>query len=218
MYGAVETLREAGEMQLVQALRAGDEAAFGRLVDAHGASMLRVAGLYVRDRAVAQEVVQDAWVAVLRGVGRFEGRSSLRTWIFSILVNIAKTRGAREARTVPFAALGDDMEAGDRSVPADRFLPEGSAWAGHWAAGPAEWEGPLERLLSRELRAMLEAAVAGLPDAQRRVVSLRDIEGWSAEEVCELLGLTEVNQRVLLHRGRSRLRSALDGAIAGGGG
>lgn len=209
-------MRYAGEAELIRALRAGEETAFAQVVDTYGASMLRVAGMYVRDRAAAQEVVQDAWVAVLRGIDRFEGRSSLRTWIFSILVNLAKTKGMRESRTVPFASLADDPDAGEPTVPAERFRPEGDAWAGHWATPPEDWDEPLERLMSAEVRAELARAIAQLPDMQRCVVSLRDIEGWSAEEVCNVLDLTETNQRVLLHRARSKLREMIDASLVRG--
>ena len=203
-------MRYAGEMELVRALRDGEEAAFVQLVDSFGASMQRVAALYVRDRAIVQEVVQDTWVALLGGIDRFEGRSSLRTWLFSILVNIAKTRGVRESRSVPFAAIADDNDSDQVSVPSDRFLAEGSAWVGHWASAPPEWNLPLERLLSSEVRHVIAVAIEELPDMQRRVVSLRDVEGWSSEEVCNVLELSETNQRVLLHRARSKLRDAID--------
>ena len=159
----------AGEAALVARLRAGDEAAFAFLVDMYGRSMLRLARLYVRDRAAAEEVVADTWLAVLRGIDRFEGRSSLRTWIFSILVNLAKTRGVRESRTVPFSALaGDDAESGEPSVPGDRFLPAGSPWPGTWSSGPAQWNAPLQRLLSQETRGVIDRAIEGLPEMQRR--------------------------------------------------
>jgi RNA polymerase sigma-70 factor (ECF subfamily) len=207
----VATTPYAGEAALVAGLRAGDEAAFAQLVDMYGRSMLRVAGLYVRDRTAAEEVVADTWIAVLRGIDRFEGRSSLRTWIFSILVNQAKTRGVRESRSVPFSALGgDDPESGEPSVPADRFLQAGSPWPGNWATGPEEWNPPLQRLLSRETRSVIERAIDRLPEMQRRVVTLRDVEGWPADEVREALGISDANQRVLLHRARTRLREALD--------
>jgi len=194
----------------VRALRAGEEAAFEQLVEMFGRSMQRVASLYVRDRAAAEEVVQDAWIGVLRGIDRFEGRSSLRTWVFRILVNTAKTRGVRESRTVPFSAIGDDPNVEQPSVPEDRFLSQGSAWPGHWTSGPAQWDAPLERLLSREARDMIAREIDQLPEMQRRVVTLRDVEGWSSEEVCNVLELSETNQRVLLHRARSRLRQAID--------
>ena len=201
----------AGEAALVARLRAGDEAAFAFLVDMYGRSMLRLARLYVRDRAAAEEVVADTWLAVLRGIDRFEGRSSLRTWIFSILVNLAKTRGVRESRTVPFSALaGDDAESGEPSVPGDRFLPAGSPWPGTWSSGPAQWNAPLQRLLSQETRGVIDQAIEGLPEMQRRVVTLRDVEGWPAGEVAELLGISDENQRVLLHRARAKLREAID--------
>jgi len=207
----VATTPYAGEAALVARLRAGDEAAFAFLVDMYGRSMLRLARLYVRDRAAAEEVVADTWLAVLRGIDRFEGRSSLRTWIFSILVNLAKTRGVRESRTVPFSALaGDDAESGEPSVPGDRFLPAGSPWPGTWSSGPAQWNAPLQRLLSQETRGVIDQAIEGLPEMQRRVVTLRDVEGWPAGEVAELLGISDENQRVLLHRARTKLREAID--------
>jgi RNA polymerase sigma-70 factor (ECF subfamily) len=201
-------MRPLDESQLVTALRGGAEDAFAQLVDAHGAAMLRVARLYVRDEAVAQEVVQDAWLAFLRGLDRFQQRSSLRTWLFSILVNLAKTRSVREQRTVPFSSFAP--VEGEPSVPAERFGGPGDDWPGHWSRPPQEWDVPLQSLLAREARATIAAAIDQLPGMQRAVVSLRDIEGWSADEVCNVLGLSETNQRVVLHRARTRLREALD--------
>jgi RNA polymerase sigma-70 factor (ECF subfamily) len=201
----VVATRTAHERELLAALREGDERAFTALVDRHGTAMLRVARLYVRDRSVAEEVVQEAWLGVLNGIARFEGRSSLRTWLVRIVANVARTRGAREARSVPFSAL----EAGP-SVPAERFHGPGDRWAGHWAAPPVDWGRPEQELLSAETRAHVRAAIDTLPDAQRRVISLRDVEGWSADEVCNVLGLSETNQRVLLHRARTKVRAALD--------
>jgi len=199
------------EEELVARLRAGEEAAFVALVAMYQTRLLRLAQSCGVSRPVAEEVVQDTWLAVLRGIDRFESRSSLRTWLFSILVNIAKTRGVRESRSVPFASIADDPESRQESVPADRFLGDDSAWPGHWAATALpEWDRPLERLLSGELRTLISAAVTQLPEMQRRVVSLRDIEGWSAGEVCNVLELSETNQRVLLHRARSRLRDVID--------
>jgi RNA polymerase sigma-70 factor (ECF subfamily) len=193
------------ETRLVERLRAGDEAAFGELVDRHHSALLRVAQTYVSSRAVAEEVVQETWLAVIRGIGRFEGRSSLKTWLFRILSNRAKTRGAREARTIAMSALAGDEHA----VDADRFLgadhPEAPGW---WSSHPTAW--PEERLLAGEVRDVIEEAVEELPDAQRAVIALRDIEGWSSDEACDLLGITAGNQRVLLHRARSRVRSALE--------
>lgn len=165
--------------------------------------MLRLALVYVRERAVAEEVVQETWIGVLDGIDRFEGRSSLRTWVFSILVNQAKMRAERERRSLPFSALGTEP-----LVDPEQFLPAHDPWAGHWAAAPRAL--PEEELLAAELRERLAAAIRRLPASQRAVLTLRDVEGWSAEEVCKALQLSEANQRVLLHRGRCALRQALD--------
>ncbi|TML60777.1 MAG: sigma-70 family RNA polymerase sigma factor [Actinobacteria bacterium] len=163
--------------------------------------MLRVARMYVSSRAVAEEVVQEAWVAVLDGIGRFEGRSSLKTWIFRILTNIAKTRGQREGRSIPFSSLVSDDEA---SVDPDRFAENGQ-----WSSPPRSW-GPEERLLGGETRAVVEAAIAELPPNQAIVISMRDVGGFTAEEACNALDISETNQRVLLHRARSKVRQALE--------
>jgi RNA polymerase sigma-70 factor (ECF subfamily) len=201
------------EREQLAALRAGDERAFAALVDEHGAAMLRVAGLYVRDRAAAEEAVQEAWLGVLKGIERFEGRASLRTWLLRIVANVARTKGVREARSVPFSALGDEGP----SVPEERFRGTESRWAGHWASPPAEWARPEQELLSAETRSQVAAAIDALPESQRQVISLRDVEGWSADEVCNVLGLSETNQRVLLHRGRTKVRAALDEYLTGKG-
>src|SRR4051812_12216590 len=200
--------------RLLEALRQGDEDAFMALVDRYGALMLRVASMYVRTPAVAEEVVQETWLAVFEGVGRFEGRSSLKTWIFRILSNRAKTRGEREARCLPFSscrAPGEDDDAGP-AVDAHRFLgAEHRQWPGHWAAAPGDWSTvPDERLLARETLERIRDAIAGLPDRQQEVIVLRDVEGWTAEEVCHALAVSEVIQRVLLHRARSKVRGALE--------
>jgi RNA polymerase sigma-70 factor (ECF subfamily) len=202
----------AEERELLGALRRGDEAAFARLVETLQGSMLRLAMLHVRDRAVAEEVVQDAWLGVLQQLDRFEGRSSLKTWVLRIVSNRAKTRAVREHRTVPFSGLaGGDLEAGEPAVDPDRFLPDGHRWAGHWASPPASWrEVPEDLLLSQETMSEVGRAVATLPAAQRAVVVLRDVEGLTAAEACQLLELSEGNQRVLLHRGRSKVRAALE--------
>jgi RNA polymerase sigma-70 factor (ECF subfamily) len=197
------------DAQLVRSLRAGDERAFAALVEEHGPTMLRVARLYVRERSVAEEVVQEAWVGLLRGIERFEGRSSLRTWLFRIVTNVAKTRALREARSVPFSALAEAEDEGP-SVPPERFRGLDDRWAGHWASPPAEWARPDEALLSAETRGVIARAIEALPQSQREVVTLRDVAGWSAEEVCNALELTETNQRVLLHRARTKVREALD--------
>jgi RNA polymerase sigma-70 factor, ECF subfamily len=181
------------------------------LVDAHGTSMLRLARVYVRDRAVAEEVVQEAWLGVLRGIERFEGRSSLRTWLLRIVANLAKTRAVREARSVPFSALADaDVEEEGPSVPPERFHGPDDRWAGHWATPPEPWGRPDYELLSAETLARIAAAIDALPERQRRVIMLRDVEGCSAAEVCNVLELSETNQRVLLHRARTKVRRSLD--------
>ena len=209
----VEAYQAAYEdKRVVKALQAGDEKVFMELVESLGPSMLRVALLFVRTRAVAEEVVQEAWLGVLSGIGRFEGRSSLKTWVFRILTNIAKTRGEREGRSVPFSSLAsDDLESGESSVEPDRFLPDGDRWAGHWASSPRRFDAqPESRLLASETLSIVQRVVEALPEAQRVVLTMRDIAGFPAEEVCEALGISEVNQRVLLHRGRSKVRSALE--------
>jgi RNA polymerase sigma-70 factor, ECF subfamily len=205
---------EADERALVQALRAGDEAAFIGLVDRYSSSMIRLAQGYVRSRAVAEEVVQDAWVGVLRGIDQFEGRSALKTWIFRILVNTAKTRGEREARTVPFSSLAGDAADGP-SVDPDRFLDAAHTWGGHWATPPERWDAsPDGVLLAAETQDVIDEAIRTLPPSQQQVITLRDIQGWSSEEVCNVLELSETNQRVLLHRARSKVRVALEDYMA----
>jgi RNA polymerase sigma-70 factor, ECF subfamily len=198
------------DARLACSLRAGDEEAFSELVSRYNSSLLRVAMLYVRNRSVAEEVVQETWLGVLQGLQRFENRSLLKTWIFRILTNRAKTRAAREGRTVPFSSLGDEDVSGP-SVEPESFFPSDSRWAGHWASPPASWaETPEDRLVSKETLGVIRSTIETLPPAQARVISLRDVEGWSSEEVCELLDLSEANQRVLLHRARSRVRAALE--------
>jgi RNA polymerase sigma-70 factor (ECF subfamily) len=200
------------ELRELEALRSGDERAFMEVVERYHSSLLRVAQIWVSSRSVAEEVVQDTWVAVLRGIDRFEGRSSLKTWIFRILANTAKTRGVREGRTIPFSSLQNPGAVPEPALSPDRFRDsEDPSWPGHWASHPAAWdELPEKRLESLETRARLEAAIAELPAAQRAVISLRDIEGWSSEEVRNALELGETNQRVLLHRARSKVRAALE--------
>jgi RNA polymerase sigma-70 factor (ECF subfamily) len=182
------------------------------LVRQYGASMLRVAMLYVRDRAVAEEVVQDAWLGVLNGIERFEGRSSFRTWLFRILTNNAKSRGEREGRSVPFSALARaEVELNERSVEPDRFLPDTERWANHWISSPRRFdELPEDRLLSHETMGIARTAIDALPEVQRAVITMRDVAGYSAEEVCDALEISEVNQRVLLHRARTKVRRALE--------
>jgi RNA polymerase sigma-70 factor (ECF subfamily) len=200
------------EAELLIRLRRGDERAFRMLVERYNATMLRVARLHVRDQQAAEEVVQETWLAVVKGLERFEERSTLKTWLFRILTNRAKTRGEREARSVPFSAVALADASGDEpAVDADRFRGPGDRHPGGWAAPPPRWETlPDERLLSQEVLRMVHDAVDMLPPAQREVMRLRDIEGWEADEVCEALGVSHGNQRVLLHRARSKVRAALE--------
>lgn len=201
---------------LVDALRAGDESAFAGLIDAYHSAMLRMARIYVRDKSVAEDVVQEAWLGVLRSIHQFERRSTLKTWIFRILINVAKTRAVREQRSVPFSALVADAEEFERAVDADRFLPVDAPWPGHWVSFPLQWDSALdERVIWRETRNFVSAAIQELSPGQREVVMLRDVKGWSAEEVCNVLQISETNQRVLLHRGRSRVRRELERYFTG---
>jgi RNA polymerase sigma-70 factor, ECF subfamily len=179
------------------------DAEFRELVAEHSSAMLRLALIHSPSRAVAEEVVQETWIAVLRSLDSFEGRSSLRTWICRILINTARRRAAREGRSVPFSSvLGDD----EPPVDPGRFRREGP-WAGHWVEFPVD---PAERVLGAEVREQIGRVIAALPSPQREVIVLRDVEGWSAEEVCEALELTPGNQRVLLHRARAKARQALE--------
>jgi RNA polymerase sigma-70 factor, ECF subfamily len=207
-----ETSLPTRDEELVSRLKRGDERAFAELISAYSPTLLRVAQARVRTRAVAEEVVQETWLAVLHGLDRFEGRSSLKTWIFRILTNIAITRGTRESRCLPFSSLAE-REAGEADEPVDasRFLPaDHDRWPHHWALGPTRWETPEEGLLTGETRDCILRAVEALPPAQRTVITLRDIEGWPSDEVCEMLGVSEGNQRVLLHRARSKVRAAVE--------
>lgn len=190
---------------LIEALRRGDETAFASLIDLYHASLLRLATAYVATREQAEDVVQETWMGVLNGIDRFEGRSSLKTWIFHILVNRAKTKGVRERRSVPFSSLPADGDEDEPSVDPDRFQ------GGFWSAPPDSWVGvPEARLLSAETRAVVDEAIAGLPDTQRVVITLRDVQGFTSQEARDVLDLTEANQRVLLHRARSKVRARLE--------
>ncbi|HYU61082.1 MAG TPA: sigma-70 family RNA polymerase sigma factor [Solirubrobacterales bacterium] len=200
---------ERSDPELVAALRSGDEGAFASLVDAYSGPLLRLARMYVASDAVAQEVVQETWMGVIRGIDRFEGRSSLRTWIFRILVNVARTRGQREARSVPFSSVADP--SGDEpSVDPDRFLGPEGRHPNAWALAPTQWEAPEESLLSGEARSVILEAIQELPPAQREVITLRDVAGWPSREVADALEISDGNQRVLLHRARSKVRTALE--------
>jgi RNA polymerase sigma-70 factor (ECF subfamily) len=197
------------DRELVKRLRDGDESAFVELIDRYGATMLRVAQMYVRDRGTAEEVVQETWLAVLNGIDRFEERSSLKTWLFRILTNRAKTRGQRDGRMVPFSALaGAGSDADEPSVDPDRFLGPDSPHPGAWAAPPVAW--PQEKLLEGETLNVIQMAIDMLPEAQREVILLRDVDGWTPMEVSKVLEITDGNQRVLLHRARSKVRAALE--------
>lgn len=192
------------ENQLVEALRAGDEQVFRQLVASYHGSLLRLARNYVPSHSIAEEVVQDTWLAVLEGIDRFRGSSSVKSWIFRILVKRAITRGVREHRAVPFSSLQDSAGDDGPTVSADRFRLDGG-----WGVPPRPFELPEERVGLLELRARLGEAFAELPERQRLVVGLRDVDGLSSVEVCHLLDVTAENQRVLLHRGRARLQAAL---------
>jgi RNA polymerase sigma-70 factor (ECF subfamily) len=197
------------DAELVAALRAGDEDAYRAVVREWHSPLLRVAQIFTPSRAVAEEVVQETWLRVLRALDRFEGRSAFRTWVFRILVNTAKTRAQREGRTIPFSALQDAWRVPEAAVEPERFLADDHPQhPGGWASPPREL--PEERLLAAETRERIAAAIERLPASQRAVISLRDIEGWSSDEVRNALDLSEVNQRVLLHRARSRVRQALE--------
>lgn len=198
--------------ELVARLRAGDESAFSEVVDGWSPMMLRVARSFVSTEASAQEMVQETWLAVLAGLHRFEGRSSLRTWVFRILSNQAKTRGVRESRMLPMSSLGGDEGQGP-TVDPDRFRGKEDQHPGQWTAegAPRSWEpSPEVSVLSGEIRGLVAEALLLLPERQRTVVSLRDVHGLTSEEVCDTLGITTANQRVLLHRARARLRTALE--------
>ena len=205
------------DAELVRRLLAGDESAFMWLVDMYQGAMVRLARNYVPSRDVAEEVVQETWLAVLQGLPKFEARSSLKTWIFRILVNRAITRGTRERRAVPFSALFDaGTDAFEPAVDPDRFFgPEGRA-PHTWASPPQPWdEIPEQRLESQETLDRVAAAIDTLPPSQREVITMRDVDGFSSQEVCSVLGISEVNQRVLLHRARSKVRRALAEYLTG---
>jgi RNA polymerase sigma-70 factor, ECF subfamily len=195
--------------ETVAALRRGDERIFREVFARTYPMLKRVARGYVASDAVAEEIVQETWMAVVAGIDRFESRSTLSTWIFSILTNQAKTHCARERRAVPFSSVVP-ADAEQPVVDPDRFQNDDEAWPGHWATPPRPWQKPERRVLALEAREHLREALARLPERQRLIVGLRDVDGHSAEEVCGLLGLSQENQRVLLHRGRSRLRAELE--------
>jgi RNA polymerase sigma-70 factor (ECF subfamily) len=204
----------ADDSAVVEALRRGDEQVFAALVPMYHAALLRLAMSYVATREQAEDAVQETWLGVLNGIDRFEGRSSLKTWIFRILVNRAKTKGVREHRSIPFSALEADGEGPERSVDPARFQASGKQ-AGAWSSPPDSWESvPEERLLSAEARTVVDDAIAVLSPMQRAVITLRDVRGFTAPETREVLGLTDANERVLLHRARSKVRARLEEYLA----
>lgn len=199
----------------LRALRERDEAAFLKLVNQHHASLVRLARSYVKSRAVAEEVAQEAWTVVLENLDRFEGRSTIKTWLFGILVNVARARARNEGRSIPMSTLGDPADEGPTVSP-DRFLPEGHRWAGGWASAPVAFPAydPAE---AAEVRRVISEAVEGLGTAQREVFILRDVEGLTGAEVCNILGVADTHQRVLLHRARAKIRAKLEGYYTEGG-
>jgi len=208
---------------LVRRLRAGDAAAFEEIVQAWSPTMLRVARAHVATDTAAEDVVQETWLGLIRGLAGFEGRSTLRTWAFGILTNRAKTHGQRERRQVPWSSLDPgqpDGATGEPTVDPGRFRGADDRYPGHWRAGgqPRPWHpSPEDCTVAGEIRVLLAEALRGLPAQQQTVVSLRDVHGMAAEEVCQVLGITAGNQRVLLHRGRAKLRAVLDGYYHGDG-
>ena len=203
----------ADEAQLVAALRRGDREAFATVVDGNSPWMMRIAMTYLPSRAIAEEAVQEAWVRCLRGLDGFEGRSALKSWLFVIVANCARRRAEREARTVPFSELARLEAEGEASDPLDGRFFDGShpRWANAWSTASASWERtPEQKLLACEATARIQAAALRLPEAQRAVFVLRDVEGWGSNEVCEALGISGSNQRVLLHRARNALRLTLE--------
>jgi RNA polymerase sigma-70 factor (ECF subfamily) len=206
----------ADEGELLAALRSGDEAAFSRIVSGWSRPMLTLARGFVSTQASAEEVVQETWLAVLKGLDRFEGRSSLRTWVFRILVNTAKTRGVKEHRTLPWSTV-DGEDAGPSLDPA-LFQSAGDAYPGHWRAAPSAWpeEVAVEgSVLAGEVRRELRSVLEQLPERQRIVLTLRDVLGHSSDEVCELLEISQANQRVLLHRARTAARAGIASYVEG---
>jgi len=211
-----DVLASAADLEVVERLRVGDETAFMMLVEQHQAAMLRIARMYVSSRAVAEEVVQEAWLGIVKGLDRFEARSSLRTWMFRIVANIAKTRGRAEGRSIPFSSLAGDDEA-DQGIDPTWFQDANARSPGGWKAFPDDWSAlPEDRLLGDETLRRIGQAIDLLPPMQAEVIRLRDVLGWTSGEVRDALDLSEVNQRVLLHRARSRVRRELADYLSSG--
>jgi RNA polymerase sigma-70 factor (ECF subfamily) len=216
LVGDRRVLASETDLALVERLRAGDETAFMMLVEQHQSAMLRIAGMYVSSRAVAEEAVQEAWLGIVEGLERFEGRSSLRTWMYRIVANIAKTRGKAEGRSVPFSSLAGD-EASDAGVDAAWFQGADGRFPGGWRTFPDTWtEIPEDRLIGDETLEHIGRAIDTLPPMQAEVLRLRDVLGWTSGEVRNALDLSETNQRVLLHRARSRVRRELHEYLTSG--
>jgi RNA polymerase sigma-70 factor, ECF subfamily len=211
MSGTAAAVGSADGLDLVASLKAGDEQAFAALVDGWSGWMLRLAREHVASHAIAEEVVQETWLAVLRGLDGFRGEASLRTWVYRILANQAKRRGVREQRTIPFASLTSDDEG--PTVDPARFRGPEDQYPGGWRTFPEEW--PEQMTLTREVHEVVAAALTDLPDRQRAVVALRDLDGLTSEEVCDLLDISAGNQRVLLHRGRAAVRAHLERYLTG---
>jgi len=197
---------------LIAGLKRRDEAAFVTLLDRYQGQLLRLALVYCRTRDIAEEIVQDTWLAVIQGIDRFEGRATFKTWLFQILVNRARTRAVKEGRSLSFSSISGEAEAtGEPAVPAERFRTADDPWPNNWALPPHSWgESSDARLLAAETMELVNQAIAQLPPAQQQVITLRDVEGWTSEDVCNVLEISETNQRVLLHRARSRVRAALE--------
>jgi RNA polymerase sigma-70 factor (ECF subfamily) len=206
------------DLTIVEALKAGDERAFARLVAEYHPGFVRIARVWVRDQASAEEVVQDAWLAALESLERFEGRSSLRTWLYGIMVNIARTHARARRRVLPLSSLvSEELDASPIEAEVDMFLPDGDRWAGHFAAMPVPFPTPEQSLERSELLALLDAAIAELPQLQQQVMLLFDVQRFTGDEVCNILGISDTNQRVLLHRARARVRLSMERRLAGAG-
>jgi RNA polymerase sigma-70 factor (ECF subfamily) len=213
----LEAMTGANDAPLLARLRSGDEAAFQALIERYHPGVVRVCQYYLRDRSLAEEAAQETWLAMLRGLDRFEARSSLKTWLYGIAANTARSRARREQRTVTFSSITrHETEPFEPAVDPSRFRAPDQPYPGGWVSFPPSWgDAPEQRFLSGEVHGQIHMAINSLPESQREVVRLRDVEGFSAREVCDILGVSEANQRVLLHRGRSKVRGALEHYLTG---